>query len=143
MIQVQVEVRWNSGIMYSAFKFSIIVFNASYIVAVSFIGGGNWSGWRKPLTCTSHWQTLSHNVVSSTPCLNRIRMHSISGDGHWLNRCNVVVNPITIWSRPRRPPKMRVDCSFCWYWSSCWPSLFQLAFHDAILLIGKIGILSL
>jgi len=34
-------------------------------MAVSFIGGGNrenhWSA-------TSHWQTLSHNVVSSTPC---------------------------------------------------------------------------
>jgi hypothetical protein len=57
-----------------------------FIVAVSFIGGGNLSTWRKPLTChksrtnfitqccieytspaTSHWQTLSHNVVSSTP----------------------------------------------------------------------------
>ena len=23
----------------------------SYIVALSFIGGGNWSTWRKPLTC--------------------------------------------------------------------------------------------
>ena len=32
---------------------------------VSFIGGGNWNTQRKPVT--SHWQTLSHNVVSSTP----------------------------------------------------------------------------
>jgi hypothetical protein len=23
----------------------------SYIVAVSFIDGGNWNAWRKPLTC--------------------------------------------------------------------------------------------
>jgi len=23
----------------------------SYIVAVSFIGGGNWSAWRKQMTC--------------------------------------------------------------------------------------------
>jgi hypothetical protein len=37
----------------------------SYIVAVSFIGGGNQST-RVPVA--SHWQTLSHNVVSSTPC---------------------------------------------------------------------------
>jgi len=36
----------------------------SYIVVVSFIGGGNRSTWRKP--ATSHWQTLSHDVVSST-----------------------------------------------------------------------------
>jgi len=36
----------------------------SYIVVVSFIGEGNRSTTRKPPTC--HWQTLSHNVVSST-----------------------------------------------------------------------------
>jgi hypothetical protein len=34
----------------------------SYIVAISFIGGGNRSTWRKPPTCCK-----SHNVVSSTP----------------------------------------------------------------------------
>jgi len=28
---------------------------------------------------TSHWQTLSHNVVSSTPHLGRIRNHNFSG----------------------------------------------------------------
>ena len=27
----------------------------------------------------SHWQTLSHNVVSSTPHLNGIRTHDVSG----------------------------------------------------------------
>jgi hypothetical protein len=31
---------------------------------------------------TSHWQTLSHNVVSSTPHLSGIRTHSFSGDKH-------------------------------------------------------------
>ena len=35
-----------------------------YIVAVGFIGGGNR---RKPLAAESHWQSLSHNVVSSAP----------------------------------------------------------------------------
>jgi hypothetical protein len=30
----------------------------------------------------SHLQTLSHNVVSSTPRLNGIRTHNVSGDRH-------------------------------------------------------------
>ena len=38
----------------------------------SFIGGGNRSTWRKPL----YWQTLSHNVVSSTPCHEWVRTHN-------------------------------------------------------------------
>jgi hypothetical protein len=29
---------------------------------------------------TSHKQTLSHNIVSSTPRLSGIRIHNISGD---------------------------------------------------------------
>jgi len=46
---------------------------------------------------TSHWQTLLHNVVSSTLRLNGIRTHNVSGD-------KVVVNPTTIRLRPRRRP---------------------------------------
>jgi hypothetical protein len=34
----------------------------------------------------SHWQTASHNVVSSTPLLTGIRIHNISGDRHRLHR---------------------------------------------------------
>ena len=29
---------------------------------------------------TSHWQTLSHNVVSSTPCHNEVRTFNFCGD---------------------------------------------------------------
>ena len=39
----------------------------SYIVAVSFIGGGNQSTRRNHRPVGSHWQTLSYNIVSSTP----------------------------------------------------------------------------
>jgi len=34
----------------------------------------------------SHWQTLSHNVVSSTPHLSGIRTHNICDDRHRLHR---------------------------------------------------------
>ena len=37
----------------------------SYSMAVRFIGGGNRRTWRKH--AASHWQSLSHNVVLSTP----------------------------------------------------------------------------
>jgi hypothetical protein len=43
---------------------SLIAFCTSYIMAVSFIYGGNQSTLRKPLTCWN-WQRLSDNVVSS------------------------------------------------------------------------------
>ena len=33
----------------------------------------------------SHWQTLSHNVVSSTPRHKRGSTHNFSGDRHWLH----------------------------------------------------------
>ena len=34
-----------------------------------------------------HWQTLSHNVVSSTHRLSMILTHNYSGDRYWLHRC--------------------------------------------------------
>jgi hypothetical protein len=38
----------------------------SYIMAVSFIGGGKWGTQRNPPTCPRSLTNLSHNVVSST-----------------------------------------------------------------------------
>ena len=33
----------------------------------------------------SHWQTLSHNVVSSTFCLSGVQTRNVSGDKQWLH----------------------------------------------------------
>jgi hypothetical protein len=49
-------------------------------VAVSFIGGGNRNTLENQRPVASHWQTLSHNVASSTPHLSRIRTHNVSGE---------------------------------------------------------------
>jgi hypothetical protein len=50
-----------------------ITFNNITVILVEETGENHWPA-------TSHCQTLSHNVVSSTPRLSRIRTHNISGD---------------------------------------------------------------
>ena len=70
-------------------------------MAVSFIGGGNRSTRRKPSTCRSHWQTLSHNVVSCTPRLNGIRTQTlvvIYTD--WIGSCKSNYHTITNTTAP-------------------------------------------
>ena len=56
-------------------------FGFSYIVAVSFIGGGNRSTRRNLRPVAGRWQTLSHYVVLHL-ALIEIRTHNISGDRH-------------------------------------------------------------
>ena len=62
-------VKWNIK------RVRVLVFNAtqqyfSHIMVVSFIVGGNQSTWIEPPTCRK-LQTVSHNVVSSTPSHER------------------------------------------------------------------------
>jgi len=49
----------------------------------------------------NHRQTLSHNVVSSTPRLSEIQTHNVSGDGLWLQRsCKSNYHTITTTTTP-------------------------------------------
>ena len=50
---------------------------------------GQFHWWRKPeypgeshWPIASHWQTLSYNVISSTPRHERVRTHDVNGDRH-------------------------------------------------------------
>ena len=63
-------------------------------MAVSYIGGGNWSTQRKPWNCRKSLINLSHKVVSSTPRLNVVRTHNISGEKALI--AQIVGNPTTI-----------------------------------------------
>ena len=53
---------------------SVILWRSVLLVEETGVPGENQR------SVASHWQTLSHNVVSSTPCLNGVRTHNISGD---------------------------------------------------------------
>ena len=57
---------------------------------------------------TRHWQTLSHNVISSTP---RHELDSNSQLEWWYALITqVMVNPTTIRSRPQQPLRMIRKC---------------------------------
>ena len=56
--------------------------NITYIVTVSFIGGGNGVPREIHRLAACRRQTLSYNVVSNTPRLGGIRTPNGSGDRH-------------------------------------------------------------
>jgi len=47
--------------------------------------------WEYHRPVTSHWQALSHNVVSSTPHLSKIRTHIFTVDRDWLQKSSFCV----------------------------------------------------
>ena len=71
---------WDGGFLDSSrFLFACVFLQQyfSYIVAISFIGGGNRITRRKPSTWRKSLTTLSHNVASSTTRLSGIRTFNV------------------------------------------------------------------
>ena len=59
--------------------------NFSYIVAVSFIDGGDWSTRRKQQTCRKSLTNYHIMLYWVQLTMNRVRTHNFSGDRHWLH----------------------------------------------------------
>jgi hypothetical protein len=88
---------WNqtisSIIKYSSYQQLGLCYLTPLSIIFQLYRGSQLNWWRKPddpgenhRSVASHWQTSSHNVVSSTPCLSGIQTHNISGDRHRLLR---------------------------------------------------------
>ena len=66
------------------------------IVVVSFIGEETGGSGENHRSAASHWQTLSHTVVSSTPRLCGIRPRNVGGDrytdciGSYKSNCHAI-----------------------------------------------------
>ena len=94
--------------------------------------GGQFYWWRKPEykektnDLSEIRQTLSHNMLSSTPRLSEIRTHNVIGDMHWLHS-----KPnYHIWWRPRR---LLLVCTWltvteCLYHS--WPPICSVCRYE-------------
>ena len=68
------------------FRVRVMVFNAAFNnILVIFLQSETGVPGENHRPASSHCQTLSHNVVSSTLTISRIQTHKVSGDRHWMN----------------------------------------------------------
>ena len=87
-----IELKQNSISNRFIFRVRVMVLNATFNnisvilwTSVLFVEETRVPGENQWLVA-SHWQTLSRNVVSSTPRLSGVRTHNTSGDRHLLQR---------------------------------------------------------
>jgi hypothetical protein len=75
----------------------------------------------------NHWQTLSHNVVSSTPRLSGIRAHNFSGRYNW----NIVESGVK-----QHNPNPLIFC--CWKFSCYLQRTTVWSFSNLFIIANKI-----
>jgi hypothetical protein len=72
-----------------------MVINA-YSTIFQLYRGCQFYWWRNYQSAASHWQALSHNVVSSTPRQSEFRTHNVSFARHWLHTITSTTTPLVI-----------------------------------------------
>ena len=63
-----------------------MVFNTTFNIISVLLVEENGVPQKKHWPATGHWQTVSHNVLSSTPPYEWIRTHNFNGHRHWMHR---------------------------------------------------------
>jgi len=64
------------------------------------------------------WEPINLFNTTTCVCLSQTRTWSLNSMCHGLYCVQ--------WS------EVLGDCSFCWHWWNCWPSLFKLSFHSKV-----------
>ena len=107
---------------------SVISWQSVSLVEETRVPGGNHQ------SAANYWQTISNNVVSSTPRLSGVRTHNVSDDMHWLHIGSCKSNYHTITT---------MTAHFCYGPKTMYHSRFKLTDYwmETKLLLNKMSYL--
>ena len=91
LFNLNTMVPWNPDIYHNNKKVRLVLLCLTPLLTIFQLYRGDlFYFWRKPeypdkTSGANNWQTLSRNVVSSTPRLRGVWTHNFSGERHWLH----------------------------------------------------------